>query len=69
MKTRKPQRGLFARMGKHRIANLESIHGGIGSVPTGDADCTGGGTDCVDHGTQPPTMDVVGTTPEYDSCK
>ena len=56
-------------MGKHRIANLESIHGGIGSVPTGDADCTGGGTDCVDHGTQPPTMDVVGTTPEYDSCK
>jgi hypothetical protein len=75
MKTKKENKGLFTRLAKHRMSNLETIHGGIGSTSTGDNDCTNllGQADCGDDATRkgnnPPTMDVDFTDRPGDGCK
>ncbi len=72
MKTKKRKsEGLFTKLAKHRLSNLDAIHGGIGSTGTGDNDCTNlmGRSDCGDNSTQPPTADTVLTERGDDGCK
>jgi|GEM_PF-3879253 len=68
MTTKKMRKGLFERLAKHRLANLDVINGGTGSTSTGDNDYTNltGISDCGDVGTFV-TVDTVQTDREFDS--